>query len=186
VIYRLFAILTIVTVIVASLLLARQQGAAPASTTVQENSWDEGYSATEARVVETGTDGRPLYTLNAAAIHQLPDAGQVQLTQVQMSFRDADGNPWTATADQGELQQAAQEVLLSGNVHVSGTLAGASGTAQISTPSLSVNIRSDIVSTKDPVQMLWSGRPLSAIGLIANLKDHRVQLESAVHGTFSQ
>lgn len=185
-IYRLFAVLTIVAVIIASLLLARQQGAAPASTTVRENSWDEGYSATGARVVETGTDGRPMYTLNAATIRQLPDEGQVRLTQVQMSFRDADGNPWTATADHGELEQAAQQVLLSGNVHVSGTLAGASGSAQISTTSLSVDIRGDVVSTKDPVQMLWSGRPLSSTGLIANLKDHRVQLESAVHGTFSQ
>ena len=185
-IYRLFAVLTIVAVIVASLLLARQQGGAPASPAVQENSWDEGYSATEARVVQTGTDGRPMYTLDAATIRQLPDEGQVQLTRVQMTFRDADGDPWTATADQGELEQAAQHVLLSGNVHVSGTLAGASGTAQISTASLSVDIRSDIVTTKDPVQMLWSGRPLSSTGLIANLKEHRVQLESAVHGTFSQ
>ena len=185
-IYRLLAALTIVAVIVASLLLSPQQGAAPTSTAVRENGWDEGYSATNARLVETGADGLPLYTLNAATIRQLPDEGQVQLTKVQMSFRDADGNPWTATAARGELQQAAQQVLLSGNVQVSGTLPGLSGTAQISTAELSVDIRGDIVSTKDPVQMLWSGQPLSSVGLIANLKDHRVQLESAVHGTYSQ
>ena len=184
-IYRLFAVLTIVAVIAASLLLSRQQGATPASTRVQENAFNEGYSASDARLVETGTDGLPLYTLNAAAIRQLPNEGQVQLTQVRMSFRDTDGNPWTVTADRGELEQAAQQVRLSGNVHVSGTLQ-ASGTAQISTAALSVDIRGDIVSTKEPVQMIWSGRPLSSVGLIANLKDHRVQLESAVHGTFSQ
>lgn len=184
-IYRLFAVLTIVAIIVASLLLSRQQSTAPASTSVEQNSFNEGYSASDARLVETGVDGHPLYTLNAATIRQLPNDGQVQLTQVQMSFRDADGNPWTVTADSGELEQAAQQVQLAGNVHVSGTLT-ASGPAQISTPALSVDIRNDIVSTKEPVQMTWSGRPLSSVGLIANLKDHRVQLESAVHGTFSQ
>ncbi len=51
--------------------------------------------------------GWPLYTLNAATIRQQPNEDQVQLTQVQMSFRDANGNPWTATAERGELEQAA-------------------------------------------------------------------------------
>jgi|SRR5579883_1712828 len=184
-IYRLLAVLTIVAVIVASLLLSREQGAAPTSTRVQENAFNEGYSATKASLVQTGADGRPVYTLDAATIRQLPNEGQVQLTQVQMSFRDSDGDPWTVTADRGELEQAAQQVQLAGNVHVSGILP-ASGTAQISTAALSVDIRGDVVSTQDPVQIVWSGRPLSSVGLVANLKDQRLQLESAVHGTFSQ
>ena len=185
-IYRLFAILTIVAVIVASLLLSRQQGVTPTATAVQGGGWEEGYSAQDAKLVETGADGLPLYTLDAASIRQLPNEGQVQLTQVQMSFRDAEGNPWTATADHGELQQPAQQVQLSGNVHVSGTISGAPGDAQIFTTALSVDVRGDIVSTKDPVQMLWSGRQLHSTGLTADLKDHRVELESAVHGSFPQ
>lgn len=185
-IYRLFAVLSIVAIIVASLLLARQQGTAPVSTTVQENAWDEGYSARDAKLIETGTDGLPLYTVNAATIRQLPNQDRVQLTQVQMSFRDADGNLWTATSDRGELAQGIEQVQLAGNVHVSGDLKGASGPAQISTSALSLDIRGSVVSTKDPVQLLWSGRQVSAIGLTADLKDHRVALESAVHGTFPQ
>lgn len=185
-IFRIFAVLTVIGVIVASLFLSRQQGATPTATAVRENGWDEGYSARDARLVETGTDGLPLYTLNAATIHQLPDEGQVQLTQVQMSFRDAEGNPWTATADRGELEQASEHVQLSGNVHVSGTISGAEGDAQIFTAALAVDVRSDIVSTRAPVQMLWSGRQLSSTGLVADLKDHRVELESAIHGTFPQ
>jgi len=186
VIYRIFAVLTVIAVIVASLFLSRQQGATPTATTVRGNGWDEGYSAQNAKLVETGTDGLPLYTLNAATIRQLPNEDQVQLTQVQMSFRDAEGNPWTATADRGQLEQTSEQVRLSGNVHVSGTVSGAAGDAQIFTAALSVDIRTDIVSTKEPVQMLWSGRQLSSTGLVADLKDHRVELESAVHGTFSQ
>jgi LPS export ABC transporter protein LptC len=184
VIYRLFAVLTIVAVIVALLLLSRQQGVTPTTTTVQGSGWDEGYSAHDAKLVTTGVNGLPLYTLHAATIRQLPNEGQVQLTRVQMSFRDAEGNPWTATADSGELEQGSEHVQLSGNVHVSGIMP--SGPAQVVTAALSVDVRGAIVSTREPVQILWSGRPLSSIGLIANLKDHRVQLESAVHGTFSQ
>lgn len=183
-IYRILAVLTVVAVIVASILLSRQQSATPAATTVQRNAWDEGYSAQDARLVETAVDGLPLYTLNAATIRQLPNEDQVQLTQVQMSFRDADGNPWTATADRGELEQTSQQVQLAGNVHVAGLLGAKS--AQITAAALSVDIRGDIVSTKVPVQMLWAGQQLSSTGLIANLKDDRVHLESAVHGTFSK
>ncbi|MFZ0501699.1 MAG: LPS export ABC transporter periplasmic protein LptC [Steroidobacteraceae bacterium] len=185
-IYRILAILTIVAVIVASILLSRQQSATPAATAVQPNEWDEGYSAQNAQLVETGADGLPLYTLNAATMRQLPNADQVQLTQVQMTFRDPNGDPWTATADRGEVEQGSQHVQLAGDVHISGTIAGAAGEAQLFTATLSVDLRTDLVNTKDPVQMLWGGRQLSSTGVVANLKDDRVQLESAVHGTYSQ
>jgi LPS export ABC transporter protein LptC len=183
-IFRIFAALTLVAVIVASLLLSGQQGVTPAAMTVQRNAWNEGYSAQNARLVETGADGLPLYTLNAASIRQLPNADQVELTQVQLSFRDPEGDPWTATAARGELEQASGQVTLSGNVRISGMLA--SSPAEITAPALSVDIHRDILSTNDPVQMLWEGRHLSSIGLAADLKDDRVHLESAVHGTFTK
>jgi LPS export ABC transporter protein LptC len=186
VIYRIFAVLAIVAVIVASLLLAGQQNGAPSSTTVRRAPWDEGYSAQNARVVQAGADGLPLYTLTAATIRQLPNEDEVQLTQVQMTFRDRNGIPWSATANQGTLQQAAGQVALSGDVRVSGTPPDSQQPAQITTEALSVDLHSYIVSTHDPVTLLWAGRRESAVGLIANLKDYRVDLESAVHGTFPQ
>jgi lipopolysaccharide export system protein LptC len=185
-IYRVLAALTVIAVIVASIFLSQQQGSTPAATTVKANEWDEGYSAQNARLVETGADGLPLYTLNAATIRQLPNEDQAQLTQVQMSFRDVNGDPWTATADTGQVQQGSQKVQLAGNVHISGTIAGTAGEAQIFTAALAVDLRADIVNTKDPVQMLWAGKQLNSTGLVANLKDDRVELESAVHGTYSQ
>lgn len=184
-IYRLFAVLTIVAVIAASLLLSRQQGGAPASTAVQQTPWNQGYSASHAQLVQTDAAGAPLYTLNAATIRQQPDQDQVQLTQVQMTFRDPSGTPWTASADRGTLQQAAGQVTLSGNVQISGAPPQAKGGARITTETLAVDLHSDVVSTRDPVTLLWAGAALSSTGLIADLKDYHVQLESKVHGTFS-
>ena len=185
-IYRIFAFLTIAAVIVASLLLSRQQSGTPASTTVRQASWDAGYSAHYARLVQTNGDGSPLYTLNAATIRQQPNEDQVQFTRVQMTFRDRNGNAWTASADRGELAQSSQQVELSGNVHVAGAFRGGASPAQISTDALSVDLRSDIVSTKQPVTLLWSGLALASTGLIADLKDQRVHLESDVHATFTK
>lgn len=73
---------------------------------------------------------------------------------------------------------------LAGNVHVSGLLGAKS--AQITAAVLSVDIPGDVVSTSAPVQMLWGGQQLSSTGLTADLKQDRVHLESAVHGTFSE
>lgn len=185
-IYRIFAFLTIVAVIVASLLLSSQQSGAPASTTVQQTSWDAGYSARNARLVQTSEDGAPLYTLSAATIRQQPNEDQVQFTQVQMSFRDPNGNAWTATADRGELAQSSQQVELSGDVHVSGAFRSGASPAQISTDALSVDLHRDIVSTRQPVTLLWSGLALDSTGLVADLKDQRVHLESDVHATFTK
>ena len=185
-IFRVLAGLTIVAVIVASLLLAGQQSGAPAATTVQQTAWDEGYSAQHAQLVQTSADGLPLYTLNAAIIRQLPSENQVQLTQVQMTFRDPNGTPWSATADSGTLMQAAGQVALSGHVRVIGTPPESQAPAQIATEALSVDLHSSLVSTRDPVTLLWAGATLSATGLIADLKDYRVQLESQVHGNFSK
>lgn len=180
-IYRIFAILTLAAVILGSLLLARQ-GGAPRATTVQQTATNEGYSARNAQLIQTGPDGLPLYTLDAATIRQLPDADQVQLSQVSLSFQNG-GEKWTATSDQGELLRETSQIDLLGHVQVSANIPGASAPIQIATEALSFDSRSDRVSTADPVTLTWSGQRLDARGLIADLKAHRLQLESSVHAT---
>ncbi|MHB1828022.1 MAG: hypothetical protein ACYCV6_10035, partial [Steroidobacteraceae bacterium] len=69
-IYRIFAFLTVVAVIIGSLLLSRQEGA-PQTTTVAQSDANEGYSARDAQLWETGANGRPLYTVDAALIREL-------------------------------------------------------------------------------------------------------------------
>ncbi len=178
-IYRIFAILTVAAVIIGSLLLARQN-AAPQATTVRQATPDEGYSARDAQLVQTGPTGLPLYTLDAATIRQLPNADQVQLSQVSMSFQNG-GERWTATSEQGELLRGTSQIDLSGHVQVSATIPGSSAPIRIATQALSFDSRSDIVSTADPVTLTWSGQRLDALGLVADLKAHRLQLESSVH-----
>ncbi len=178
-IYRIFAVLTVATVIIGSLLLARQ-GVAPQSATVRRADTDEGYSARDAQLIETGPAGLPLYTLNAATIRQLPNANQVQLSEVSMSFHGG-GDQWTATSDQGEILRGTSRIELTGHVQVSATITGSSAPIRIATGKLSFNSRSDIVSTSDPVRLTWSGQQLDAHGLVADLKAHRLQLESSVH-----
>ena len=182
-IYRLLAILALVALIVGVVVLSGPQRESPAPATVGPLH-DPGYAARKARLIQTGPDGQPLYTLDAAQIQQQPNQGTVDLQQVLLGFRDTSGNPWTARADRGHLAQGSGVVQLEGDVRVVGALPDSGEPAEISTEHLVFDTQAQIVTTHDPVTLLMSGRKLHAQGLVASLKERHVQLESAVHGSF--
>jgi lipopolysaccharide export system protein LptC len=183
-IYRLAAVLAVLALIVGVVLLSGPQREAAAPSAAGAPLHDPGYAARSARLVQTGPDGAPLYSLDAAQIHQQPDQSTVVLEQVHLGFRAASGDQWTARAERGELGQDTGVVQLDGAVHVAGLLPGTQDPAEISTEHLSFDTRTQIASTPDAVTLTVSGHELHAIGLIARLKEGRVQLESAVHGSY--
>ena len=183
-IYRFAALLALVALIVGMVLLAAPPPESVARTPAEQPLHDPGYSAMQARLVQTGNDGRPLYTLDAAQIQQEPNRGLVELQQVRLGFRDESGNQWTARAAHGEVAQGGGVVQLDGNVHVAGILPGSEEPAEITSEHLAIDTNTQVVSTQAPVTIVMSGRELAARGLIARLKDRHVHLESAVHGAF--
>jgi LPS export ABC transporter protein LptC len=183
-IFRILAAVLFIAIIVGSFWLGGEQRATTATTTVEASSAELGYSARNATLVETGADGLPVYTLNADVIRQHPGDG-VEFEQVQMSFRDADGQTWKGRADQGELTTETGKVDLSGDVHVNGLLPGSEQMADLATEKLSVDTHEDIISTAEPVTINSPGRLLKSIGLVATLKEHHLALESNVRGAFS-
>ena len=183
-IFRVLAAILFIAVIVGSFWLGGQQRETTSTTTVEASSVDLGYSARNAILIETGTDGLPVYTLNANVIRQHPGDG-VAFEQVQMSFRDANGQTWKGSADEGELATDTGKVDLSGNVHVDGLLPGSAQMADLATEKLSVDMHENVISTPEPVTIDTPGRQLKAKGLMAALKEHHLVLESNVRGTFT-
>lgn len=183
-IYRLLPVLALITLIIGVVVLSGPQREPAATATVGETVRDPGYAARNARLIQTGPDGQPLYTLDATQIQQQPDAGTVVMQQVRLGFRDATGNHWTASGAHGEMGQDTGVIELDGAVHVTGIVPGSQDPADITSEHLSFDTNAQLVTTHDPVTILMSGRQLEAQGLVANLKERRVQLESAVHGSF--
>jgi LPS export ABC transporter protein LptC len=184
VIFRVLAALLFIAVIAGSFWLGGEQRETTSTTTVEPSTADLGYSARNAVLIETGTDGLPMYTLNAEVVRQHPNDG-VEFEQVQMSFRDADGQIWKGRADRGELTTDTGKVDLLGDVHVSGLLPGSSEMADLTTEKLSVDTHENIISTPEPVTVNSIGRQLKSNGLVAMLKEHHLVLESSVRGTFT-
>jgi len=182
--YRVIVLLALLALTVGMVLLSAPQHENTTPSSAGAPAHDPGYSAQQARLVQTGTDGRPIYTLDAVQIQQQPNDGIVELQQVKLGFRDTSGNEWTARAVHGQLVQGSGVVRLSGDVHVNGLFPGTEQPAEMTTEHLAFDTRTEVVATRDPVTLAMSGRTLNAQGMVASLKEGHVQLESAVHGTF--
>lgn len=182
--YRVLGLMALLALIAGVVLFSEPQRSPALATAVGRTAHDPGYSALNAQLVQTGPDGKPLYTLDAAQMREQPGNDTVMFDQVQMGFRDSSGGQWTARAQRGELGQETGVVQLEGDVHVVGTLPHSQQPAEISAEHLAFDTRAQVVTTRDPVTFNVGGHQLEGTGLVASLKDHRVQLESAVHGTF--
>jgi len=181
-IYRIFAVLVFVVVIGGTIVFGGQQTETTAQTVVEEPR-DPGYAARNAKLVQTGPDGHPLYTVNAEVIRQQPDNNSVELEQATLGLNNANGSLWTARGKQGTVEQNSGIVELSDDVHVYGTPEGAQQPAELVTDRLAFDTNTKIATTKAPVTLTWSGQDIKGKGMRANLNDGRVQLESTVHGT---
>ena len=182
--YRLLAVVAFVALLIGVVVLSGGERETAAPNVVEGLPPDPGYSAKKARLIQTGADGAPLYTVDAEEVQQRPAEDTVDLEQVVLGFKDPSGDDWTARAAHGTLAQNSGIVNLSGAVHATGTVAGTGEPADITTEHLTFDTNTQVASTRDPVTLLMSGRKLEAEGLVANLKERHVQLESAVHGTY--
>ena len=182
--YRVLALLAFVALIVGVIVLSGGEREVAAPVVIEGAPADPGYAAKKARLVQTGPDGAPLYTIDAQEVQQLPEQDTVDLQQVVLGFKDAAGDEWTTTARHGEVAQNSGIVKLDGSVHATGVVPGTADPADIMTERLVFDTNTQIVTTRDPVTLIMSGRKLDAQGMVANLKERHVQLESAVHGTY--
>jgi LPS export ABC transporter protein LptC len=187
-IWRVIGALVLIAAIGAGLVMLDRQQLINASAPPKPDTKtvrDVGYSARRAEIIETGPDGRPMYIVRAETVRQIPDAQAVMLETVRMEMRDDAGQRWTARADYGQIFQDAANIQLTGDVLVAGTFPGNPDQAEIATERLSFDTREEVVKTRSPVTLNWSGRRIEAKGLVANLKDQSLRLESDVHGLFN-
>jgi LPS export ABC transporter protein LptC len=181
---RLFILLVVLGIVAGIYLLSRGSGISSSPKSAQRAGEEPGYAARNAEVIETGDDGRPMYTLMADLVRQHPNDNRVQLDAPRMTFVASDGNTWFVRARSGQIREDGARVELFGDVNVRGQLSGGAGPAVIDTSVLSFDTRAEVVSTHAPVSVDWNGRKLSGTGLTAKLPARQVRLESRIHGSF--
>jgi LPS export ABC transporter protein LptC len=181
--YRVLSVIAFIAIVVAGwIALDRAEFNANSKPVNPTLTQDPGYAARDAQLIETGPDGKPMYTLRANVIRQQPAAQVVTLDAVQMQLRDPGGNVWSGRADRGLIQQDDAVVELTGAVRLWGTIPEDNRPAQVTTEQLFVNTRTDVATSPVLVLISWGAQELSGIGLEASLSERRIKLESDVHG----
>lgn len=181
---RLFSLLAVLLLVGAIYYFSSGTGVTDTPKVAGQPVEEPGYAARNAELVETGDDGRPMYTLVADRLRQHANDNRVQLDQPRMTFVASDGNTWHVRSRAGQIRDDGVNVILYGDVHVNGELPGSDAPAVIDTSILTFDTQKEIVTTHAPVTLDWNGRKLSGTGLIAKLPDHLVRLESRIHGSF--
>src|SRR5579875_3750472 len=158
---RILFLLVAVAVLAVLLYLQEPEGGNPANTAAQNNSSGPGFVALGAQIIETGDNGKPLYTLDAQRIAQPVPQGTIYLTSPVLHYEPPGANPWVLTAQQGQLPQSAQNADLSGMVNASGIPQGSQRTIRFRTSTLHVDMQRQLASTPAMVHIDWGDSVVS-------------------------
>ncbi|HSN72486.1 MAG TPA: LPS export ABC transporter periplasmic protein LptC [Steroidobacteraceae bacterium] len=141
-----------------------------------------GYYLKDAVILDTSPDGSPAVRLAARRIEQNPSEQSIALEEVTVDYLALEDQHWRLTADTGVVPSGSQTITFVGNVTLESQEQPQS--AVIRTETLSVDTVNSIASTAAPVSIEIGGHSVNAQGMVADLEDNRVQLESDVHGRF--
>jgi LPS export ABC transporter protein LptC len=182
-IWRIFIVIALLVVTVVSLLTGRraQDVTTPAPQTEPPQ---PGYYMKRARIVETDQNGEPLYRVEANQLQQDPADNSIQMDDLKLVYHTESDRDWTLTAAHGFVPPGAQTLNLVGNVTIVGQPQAQEPSAVVHTSRLSVDTLTHVATTRERVDIEWGTRRLSTMGLTADLKGERLQLESSVHGRF--
>jgi LPS export ABC transporter protein LptC len=143
----------------------------------------EGFYLRSAKMLGTSPDGDPLYEIAAEYAEQLPNE-EIRFQNVKISYSPNATVPWTLDADTALIGSAQERVVLSGHV-VAVSSEGLGGeVTEIRTSYLEFDPATYRVETDSRVEIRVGSRSLTATGMLALLKENRVQLKSNVSGKF--
>jgi LPS export ABC transporter protein LptC len=176
---RIVIVLAIVGVILGAFFF-EQGGTTPTLPVGTGNAGDvPGYSARNAEVVQTGDDGRPEFTVVSPLIRQQTNDERVQLDAPRMTFVSLENGTWHAQSRSGLIRADGSNVDLFGDVKMEGKLSDSP--VVINTSTIAFDTKTQIARTPAYILATYRGGTLGATGLVANLKDGILELESNPH-----
>ena len=152
-----------------------------------ENHFDpagRGYYLKSARILGTGPDGDLLYEIQAERAEQHGD-DRIAFTDVLINYSPQSEIPWVVNADTATINKDEQKVLLQGHVTAISSEGFSGSDTEIRTQYLELDPDNYLAETDQRVQIRIGARSLTATGMLASLKDNRLELKSNVSGKFA-
>ena len=142
-----------------------------------------GYYLKSARILGTAPDGSLLYEVQARHAEQQSNQ-DIAFTDVLINYSPASEVPWIVNADAALIQQGERRLRLSGHVRAVSSAGFAGNETEIRTQYLELDPEGFFAETEERVQIRIGVRSLTATGMLASLKENRLQLKSNVNGKF--
>src|SRR5260370_9797613 len=143
-----------------------------------------GYYLKNAVLTDYDAAGVPTVRIEAERIDQIAHTPEVVLNNVRVNYLSQNGQNWVMFGDVAHVQPGGKAVDVSGNVRLQGESTDRSPTAVVHTDALTYDVTDSIATTKSDVRVDFGVQTLTAHGLVANLKERTVRLESKVNGRF--
>lgn len=126
-----------------------------------------------------------LYRISASAVEERPAESRTVLADVTIVYSPLADVPWEIRADSGEIPDAQRFLELSGSVELATTESASGESTQIRAPRIRFSPDEYLATTDTDVSVSLGTERLEAVGMIADLKDDYLELESSVHGLFN-
>ncbi len=181
--FRAFTLLAVAALAIGTWILS-SPGRMPQEQTAAKQAELPGYYLKNAILTDYDISGDPSIRIEAQRIDQIAHSNEVALYNVRVNYQAPGGQPWVLFGDTAHVQPGGNIVDVTGNVRLQGEPTEGEGAAVIHTDALSYNVPDSIATTKSDVRIDFGGHTLTARGLIANLKERTMRLESKVNGRF--
>ena len=143
-----------------------------------------GYYLKNAVLTDYDANGAPSIRIHADRIDQIDHGPEVALYNVRVDYQSPNGQSWVMLGDTGHLETGGKIVDVAGNVKLTETSTDRAGTAVLHTDTLRYDVNNSIATTESDVRIDFGPHALTGRGLIANLKERTMRLESKVNGRF--
>lgn len=180
--FRLFTLLAVIALGVSTWILSSPSHRPTLSG--PEASSLPGYYLKNAILTDYDANGTPSIRIHADRIDQVDHGPEVALTNVRVDYQSPNGQTWVMLGDTGHLETGGKIVDVAGNVKLTETSTDHAGTAVLHTDTLRYDVSAGIATTDSDVRIDFGPHALTGRGLIANLKERTMRLESKVNGRF--
>jgi LPS export ABC transporter protein LptC len=143
-----------------------------------------GYYLKHAILTDYDESGAPSIRIEAERIDQIAHGNEVELYNVRVNYDAPGGQTWVLVGDSAHVQPGGNIVDVTGNVRLQGEATGTEGTAVVRSDAMRYDVAASVASTKGDVRIDFGEHALTARGMVANLKERTMRLESKVNGRF--
>ncbi len=181
--FRIFTLIAVIALAVSTWILS-SPGRRPARSSAAGEAALPGYYLKNAVLTDYDEAGAPSIRIQAERIDQIDHGPEVALYNVRLDYQSTNGQTWVMFGDVAHVEPGGKIIDVAGNVRLEGQSTEHTGTAVVRTDALSYDVPSGVASTRSDVRIEFGAHTLTARGLVANLKERTMRLESKVNGHF--